>query len=63
MGLRRKAQTLAAEPQPHSTCGAELGEAREDRAHRTADRLRISANVTGDFGNVTDPGLGAGLRG
>jgi len=25
--------------------------------------VRISANVTGDFGNVTDPGLGAGLRG
>jgi hypothetical protein len=25
--------------------------------------LRISANVTGDFGNVTDPRLGAGLRG
>jgi len=25
--------------------------------------LRISANVTGDFGNVTDLGLGAGLRG
>jgi hypothetical protein len=27
------------------------------------DLLRISANVTGDFGNVTDLGLGAGLRG
>lgn len=26
-------------------------------------RLRISANVTGDFGNVTDLRLGAGLRG
>ena len=26
-------------------------------------QLRISANVTGDFGNVTDLGLGAGLRG
>ncbi|MGJ5843039.1 hypothetical protein [Microvirgula aerodenitrificans] len=26
-------------------------------------RLRISANVTGDFGNVTDLGLNAGLRG
>jgi hypothetical protein len=26
------------------------------------DLVRISANVTGDFGNVTDPGLGAGLR-
>lgn len=26
-------------------------------------QLRISANVTGDFGNVTDPRLGAGLRG
>ena len=25
--------------------------------------LRISANVTGDFGNVTDLGFGAGLRG
>jgi hypothetical protein len=25
--------------------------------------VRISANVTGDFGNVTDPRLGAGLRG
>jgi hypothetical protein len=25
--------------------------------------LRIPANVTGDFGNVTDLGLGAGLRG
>lgn len=25
--------------------------------------LRISANVTGDFGNVTDLRLGAGLRG
>ena len=25
--------------------------------------VRISANVTGDFGNVTDLGLGAGLRG
>jgi len=25
-------------------------------------RLRISANVTGDFGNVTDLRLGAGLR-
>jgi hypothetical protein len=26
-------------------------------------QLRISANVTGDFGNVTDLELGAGLRG
>ena len=26
------------------------------------DQVRISANVTGDFGNVTDLGLGAGLR-
>jgi len=25
--------------------------------------VRISANVTGDFGIVTDLGLGAGLRG
>lgn len=25
--------------------------------------VRISANVTGDFGNVTDLGDGAGLRG
>jgi hypothetical protein len=25
--------------------------------------VRISANVTGDFGNVTDLGLGAVLRG
>jgi len=25
--------------------------------------LRISANVTADFGNVTDLELGAGLRG
>jgi hypothetical protein len=25
--------------------------------------MRISANVTGDFGNVTDLGFGAGLRG
>jgi hypothetical protein len=25
--------------------------------------MRISANVTGDFGNVTDLGIGAGLRG
>jgi hypothetical protein len=25
--------------------------------------VRISANVTGDFGNVTDLELGAGLRG
>jgi len=25
--------------------------------------VRISANVTGDFGNVTDLGLSAGLRG
>jgi len=25
--------------------------------------LRISANVTGDFGNVTDLRIGAGLRG
>jgi len=25
--------------------------------------VRISANVTGDFGNVTDLGGGAGLRG
>ena len=25
--------------------------------------VRISANVTGDFGNVTDFGVGAGLRG
>jgi hypothetical protein len=25
--------------------------------------VRISANVIGDFGNVTDLGLGAGLRG
>ena len=24
--------------------------------------MRISANVTGDFGNVTDLGLGAGLH-
>jgi hypothetical protein len=31
---------------------------------RTLQRwMRISANVTGDFGNVTDPRLGAGLRG
>ena len=28
-----------------------------------ATHVRISANVTGDFGNVTDLGLGAGLRG
>ena len=28
-----------------------------------ASLVRISANVTGDFGNVTDLGLGAGLRG
>lgn len=26
-------------------------------------KVRISANVTGDFGNVTDLRLGAGLRG
>jgi hypothetical protein len=26
-------------------------------------QMRISANVTGDFGNVTDLRLGAGLRG
>jgi len=30
---------------------------------RNKANLRISANVTGDFGNVTDLGLGAGLRG
>ena len=30
---------------------------------KTQDSVRISANVTGDFGNVTDPRLGAGLRG
>ena len=37
----------------------------EDQASTTAaaELLRISANVTGDFGNVTDPRLGAGLRG
>ena len=28
-----------------------------------ARQLRISANVTGDFGNVTDLGSDAGLRG
>ena len=31
--------------------------------HRACPQLRISANVTGDFGNVTDLGDGAGLRG
>ena len=33
------------------------------KSARSKDMLRISANVTGDFGNVTDLGLGAGLRG
>ena len=27
-----------------------------------AELMRISANVTADFGNVTDLGFGAGLR-
>ena len=30
---------------------------------RADGQVRISANVTGDFGNVTDLGSGAGLRG
>ena len=33
------------------------------RAGNPTPVLRISANVTGDFGNVTDLRLGAGLRG
>ena len=33
------------------------------RSEQVSALLRISANVTGHFGNVTDLGLSAGLRG
>ena len=36
--------------------------ANAELAHAACGRLRISANVTGDFGNVTDLRSGAGLR-
>jgi len=45
----------------HEFGGADLGDKRTNE--RLIEFVRISANVTGDFGNVTDPGLGAGLRG
>ncbi len=34
-----------------------------EQIHGATAMLRISANVTADFGNVTDLGVGAGLRG
>ncbi len=46
--------------------GAELGAAEQYHRLTSAavrDAVRISANVTDDFGNVTDLGFGAGLRG
>jgi hypothetical protein len=41
------------------------GTAGEDHAGKRRQKvlLRTSANVTGDFGNVTDLEFGAGLRG
>jgi len=57
MGMVAQAQALALEAQ--SVDDSPLAALRE----RLARQVRISANVTGDFGNVTDWGLGAGLRG
>ena len=49
---------LSSIPGAAITAGAMAGRSRPCCGH-----LRISANVTGDFGNMTDFGVGAGLRG